>query len=812
MKRQRALSRSLLRWACLALPFAPSGCFFWCTVNEEDGAVKYDADLLNDSMRGLLRPGACALRSFTATEPGAAKLAVRWFEGQGSQLGFVSGTFGATLQVGAEGTLVAKTAPAGELDGASAAPLGSGFLAVTCSQGAATLAYLEQASQLRSAPLAAAGCDAVVGAGAGAVSAVLATRAGDDVGLRSVDAKLAETGARTTQIAGAARLRLADEPEAGVLAVAAQLAAGGWVYREIDASGATVVEHTASLGGDLGEGVRARREPSGTLLVAVGDTLSRWHVGSDGHVEAVQTAEPPDIGSGQWASERWFGGATALKSEPNLDEPSLLVPLAYRSRAASSGGFVVLKPPTTPCRADDFCRNVGESSLVGVIAHQGKPWGIYEVWAWAQVLAEGTSGKKQSLHAVYAAPLFESTEPANALGCQGVDLDAGGSGGSGGVGGSAGSDSGDASGDVGPDVSVGGSGGVSGSAGSGGAGGASGSGGASGGSAGAGGTSGSGGASGGSGGASGGSGGASGGSGGLGGASGSGGASGGSGGATGGSGGATGGSGGASGGSGGATGGAGGCGGATAPLTGTPTVVTTVTGTTQLTHLAVDATHVYIGTYALKELRRAPIGGGTSETVGSTSLNVMGVAHLANDAYFTDVGGQVIRAAKAGGSQSVLASLGSDGIGLTVNASFVHALRLANPGPLFRIPVGGGSPTSIGTFPVTTRSVVEAPTRFIAGGASAPKLYSMPLSGGTATELVDLGPGGRDVGQLAYDAGKVWVASFQSNEILVVDESCLTVTAVRSATDTNKVIGIALSPTHVYWSSFQDNRVWSLPR
>lgn len=49
-------------------------------------------------------------------------------------------------------------------------------------------------------------------------------------------------------------------------------------------------------------------------------------------------------------------------------------------------------------------------------------------------------------------------------------------------------------------------------------------------------------------------------------------------------------------------------------------------------------------------------------------------------------------------------------------------------------------------------------------------------TGGSATELADLGPGGRNVGHLAYDAGDIWVASYQSNEILVVDEACSTVT------------------------------------
>lgn len=98
------------------------------------------------------------------------------------------------------------------------------------------------------------------------------------------------------------------------------------------------------------------------------------------------------------------------------------------------------------------------------------------------------------------------------------------------------------------------------------------------------------------------------------------------------------------------------------------------------------------------------------------------------------------------------------------------------------------------------------------GGASVAKLWSMPLTGGSATELADLGPGGRDVGRLAYDAGKLWVASYQSNEILVVDEACSTVTVARAAPDTNKVLGIALNATHVFWASFQDNEVWSLPR
>ncbi|MBX3126283.1 MAG: hypothetical protein KF718_06180 [Polyangiaceae bacterium] len=263
----------------------------------------------------------------------------------------------------------------------------------------------------------------------------------------------------------------------------------------------------------------------------------------------------------------------------------------------------------------------------------------------------------------------------------------------------------------------------------------------------------------------------------------------------------------------GGSGGTAGCGGATAPLTGTPTLVTTLTGVTQLAQLAVDASHVYIATYTGNVVRRAPVSGGASELVATSSVSAMGITELGANVYFTNVIGEVTRAAKNGSSQNQVASLGSDGIGLTADSSHLYALRLTNPGPLLQIPIGGGTPVPLGTFPVTTRSVVKAPTRFIVGGASVPKLWSMPLTGGTATELVDLGAtSGRDVGQLAYDAGKIWVASLQSSEILVVDEACSTVTVARAAADTSSVLGIALNATHVFWASFQDNKVWSLPR
>ena len=753
-RRRLSLPQRLVPWMFLLLPASSSGCFFLCTLNEEDTALKYDADLLNDSMQSLLRPGSCALRAFAPSQATPAKLEVHAFEGNGSHFGFVSGTAGAALEVSADGKLVATVAAPGELEAASAAALGSGFLAVTCRQGGARLAYFEQAAEVRSSTLSNTECDAVVGA-ANLSAGVLATRVGDGVSLRRVDAQLELTGARATTVSGATRLRLADEPRDGVLAVAVQRASGGWLYREVDDTGATTVEHTAELGGDSNDGVRARRDGDGALLVATGDVLVRWHVEGDGHIEPVQTATPPDIGTQTWSVERWFGGGKAMVSEPNVDEPSLDVPLAYRSRAAGADGFVVLRPANTPCRADDFCRNVGESYLAGVIAHADKAWGIYDVWAWAEVVAEGSSGKKQALHAVYASPLFASTDPVNAWRCEGIALDAGVDGGSGGSGGS---EAGDASDDVEADVSAGGIGGSGGAGGVGGVGGVGGGGG-----------------------------------------------------------------GGAAGmdagdasddvvsdvstdGSGGTTA----CdAGATDPLTGTPTLIATLTQS-DVQGLAVDDSYIYVSQPNARNIVRVEQQTGTRVELYTDPNPPTGLTLEGTDLFWTTSEGELRRAPASGaGPVSAIATVGYAAQCLAVDGTHAYIGRNTTA-PIARVALADGTIESLATFDAASGIAIGSQGDLLFGDTASDVLWNVPISGAAATEFAQLGAG-RQVMDIERDGTTVWVASAGTFEILRIDETCKTVSIAYGA----DARALALSPTHVFWVSFTSGvgyQLYSLPR
>lgn len=243
-------------------------------------------------------------------------------------------------------------------------------------------------------------------------------------------------------------------------------------------------------------------------------------------------------------------------------------------------------------------------------------------------------------------------------------------------------------------------------------------------------------------------------------------------------------------------------------LVGTPTVVTQITGVASLAHLAVDSTHVYVATRLGLSIHRAPIAGGPSQQIAVTATPSLGVGVHGNNLYWTTSGGQVFRGAKDGASSTLLTTLGADALGIAADPTHAYVVRLTSPGPLLRVPAAGGAAVTLGTVPTTTRSVIVTPTRYIVGGLGS-KLYSMPLGGGAGALLLDLGPG-RDVGQLAYRPGEIWLSSFGSFEILRIDETCQTMSVARDSLV--QVLGLAVSDTHVYFTRFNDNKVWSLPR
>lgn len=183
---------------------------------------------------------------------------------------------------------------------------------------------------------------------------------------------------------------------------------GQWVYERSDGAGSVAIDVQKlplPTGYDRTKHwERVRREPSGSLLVDGIDGLYRWHVEDDGRVEALGKAPGPEVSGWQHVG---FGMALSYRSEPNPEQGTLEMPLAYAVHLPTSDGFVSLQAPSTPCATREACRWLGESYLRGVVNTDSGPMGLYLLWTWqlGPVPVGMSGGGGADLAALVMAPL-----------------------------------------------------------------------------------------------------------------------------------------------------------------------------------------------------------------------------------------------------------------------------------------------------------------------------------------------------------------------------------------------------------------------
>ncbi len=431
--------RARLSWLLPMVPLAAVGCLTNTLLpdpGEGEGPIA-PADRLAARLSPLLAPGAVQLAPPQDLDPTTLALASvplrngayvqvlgrRVVREHDRTTGYTSAIRGTTQAwIDAQGRVVPLHVTAADglltLAAQSAVPVGDGLLFPTS---AGTLwqllpLRLEQATS-------AAG---VLGPALAADQFVSATSAGE--GVRVEVSRLTLGATREAPVSSASiglgeagSARWLEEIAPGVVALVAEAADGRLLFARSD--GGAIVSTTElklpALTTDPTYGWPMPPEPpstrfrfdAGDLLVVSDDettgpasVLSRWRVSGDGSVERVATAEPPPPGFGEWSPPFGFGASLAARAEPNPQEPTLEVPLAYRARAIVGAAFDSIDVPRTPCLDDEACRSIGESSLLGVVGLGEAPVAIYGLWAWIQE-------QSAQLVGLYARPLGAPAAP-----------------------------------------------------------------------------------------------------------------------------------------------------------------------------------------------------------------------------------------------------------------------------------------------------------------------------------------------------------------------------------------------------------------
>jgi len=220
------------------------------------------------------------------------------------------------------------------------------------------------------------------------------------------------------------------------------------------------------------------------------------------------------------------------------------------------------------------------------------------------------------------------------------------------------------------------------------------------------------------------------------------------------------------------------------------------------THIAVDATDVYVAEQ--NQISKVPYAGGTPTVVAATGT-VGDMELSATHLYWTDSkNGQVRRIPLAGGTPQTL----STGVALKVRNLAIDAsdvfFTTGFDGELKKVPASGGATTVLSSgWPYTADVLSTGATLVFAVTNSSGGLYSLPASGGTATQLAPSSQPDRVV----TDGSQVYWWSGQN--VLAVP---LTGGATQTLTSGQvNIRNIATDGTDVYWVSEQKTTVPSAP-
>ena len=184
-----------------------------------------------------------------------------------------------------------------------------------------------------------------------------------------------------------------------------------------------------------------------------------------------------------------------------------------------------------------------------------------------------------------------------------------------------------------------------------------------------------------------------------------------------------------------------------------------------------------------------------------------GLAMVGANMYWVTAAGELRRAPASGlGPVTTVATVGSGARCLAVDATHANVGR-NTLAPIARVTLSNAAIQNLASFDAASGIAIGSSGDLFFGHAVSDSLWTVPISGAAASEFVKLGAG-RQVTDLERDGTTVWVASAGSGEILRVDETCKVVSTAYGTTATT----LALSPTHVYWTTSGTWQVFSLPR
>lgn len=141
------------------------------------------------------------------------------------------------------------------------------------------------------------------------------------------------------------------------------------------------------------------------------------------------------------------------------------------------------------------------------------------------------------------------------------------------------------------------------------------------------------------------------------------------------------------------------------------TITTLATGIAGLSGLATDGTNVY-WTQGGTSIVRMPVGGGTRTTSVVGQIGISGRLAVDGTSVYWQEGNTILKAPKLGGAISTLITRASI-TGVATDGTHVYLTENLNPGNILRLPVGGGTVSSVFSGAFSLTSIAVGSTHFV---------------------------------------------------------------------------------------------------